>query len=186
MAKRIVTMLFEVNNILYLNKNAVGIRLEDLKESPRVTIPKLCAWMKIKEEETLYEMTAHGKKWWGDKDRQNMSAFGKVNKSKVGSVFSDNDRFIFNTLFYPFSSRFGYVQKDLKKFKKDLKKIKPMLCEIFDFEKDIINRAKINMKDFKKLEMFLYLRSKLLERWDTLNKFHTYPNMLKPLKIKSH
>ncbi len=185
-AKRIVTMLFEVNNIFYLNKNTVGVRLEDLKENPRDTIQKLCTWMEVKEEETLYEMTAQGKKWWGDMDSQNIPTFGKINKSKVGSVFSNNDRFILNTLFYPFSSSFGYVKKDLKKFKKDLNEIRPMLNETFDFEKNIITRMKIHTEEFKKLEMFLYLRTKLIERWEILNKYHTYPNMLKPLKIKNH
>ena len=185
-AKKIVTMLFDVNNSLYLNKDAVGLRLEDLKNYPKNTISSLCAWMKIKEDESLYEMTAQGKKWWGDIDSKHMSAFGNINKSKVGSVFSNNDRFILNTLFYPFSSSFGYVEKDIKKFKKDLNEIRPMLNEAFGFEKAIINRMNINMEEFKNLEMFLYLRTKLIERWEILNKFHTYPDMLKPLKINNN
>ena len=32
-------------------------------------------------------MTAQGKRWWGDKTTPYMTAFGKVNKSKPGSIF---------------------------------------------------------------------------------------------------
>jgi len=177
-------MLFSMDTIEIKNKDSVGVRLEDLKNNPRKTIPALCAWMGIKEEETLYQMTAQGKKWWGDVSAPNISAFGKVNESKVGRIFSANDRFILNTLFYPISTRFGYVEENLKQFKIDIQKIKPMLHQMFDFEKEIINRTKKSKEDFEKSGMYLYLRTKMLERWEILNKFYTYPNMLKPLKVK--
>ena len=63
---RLLTMLLELDNPVYSGSNAIGIRLEDLKERPRKTIPALCKWMGISENESLYEMTAQGKKWWGD------------------------------------------------------------------------------------------------------------------------
>ena len=179
---KIVAMLFDVDNALLFHKEAVGLRLEDLKSNPQETLSKLCTWMGIKEEKTLYEMTAQGKKWWGDMSTKNQPAFGEVNKSKVGNIFSKNDRFILNTLFYPFSVAFGYEEENLKKFISNLRKIRPMLNEIFDFEEEIISRTKSDIKEFKKSEMFIYLRAKMIERWDVLKKFNTYPNMLKPLK----
>ena len=57
-----------------------------------------------------------------------------------------------------------------------------MLNEIFDFEKSIISSTKSDMKEFKKSEMFIYIRAKMIERWEVLKKFNTYPNMLKPLR----
>ena len=42
-------MLFEIDNVVYSNKNCVGVRLEDLKIQPRKTIPALCKWMGIEE-----------------------------------------------------------------------------------------------------------------------------------------
>ena len=66
------TMLFEIDNIIYHKQNSVGVRLEDLKERPRQTIPALCKWMGIEETESLYEMTAQGKKWWGDPPAQTL------------------------------------------------------------------------------------------------------------------
>jgi hypothetical protein len=59
-----------------------------------------------------------------------------------------------------------------------------MIDEIFDFEKQFIKRTEINKNEFKKSAMFLYMRTRMIERWEVLNKFNTYPNMLKYLKIK--
>ena len=186
---QIITMLFEIDNIIYHKQRAIGVRLEDLKESPRKTIPALCDWMGIEETESLYEMTAQGKKWWGDLaspdyEKDGMKPFGKTSiKRKVGAVFTENDQFILRTLFYPFSVRFGYVEENLEQFKADLKTIRPMLDEMFDFEKTIAERTQVNAEQFIKSGSYLYLRSGLIDRWNVLSKFHTYPNMIKPLKI---
>ena len=187
---RITTMLFDVDNISFRDKDFVGLRLEDLKENPGATIPALCKWMGINEEQCLYEMTAQGKRWWGDPSSPNylkegMLPFGKpAAEYKIGKIFSRNDHFILRTLFYPFSVSFGYVEEDLEQFKNDLLKIRPMMEQMFDFEKEFAQRTKVNPEQFMKSGSYLYLRTKLIERWQVLNEFHTYPNMLKPLKIK--
>jgi len=186
---RIFQMLFEIDNIIYRNKNSIGVRLEDLKDRPTKTIPALCAWLGIKEEDSLYEMTAQGKKWWGDPaspdyEKDGMNPFGKTSiRRKVGSVFSNNDQFILRTLFYPFSVRFGYAKENTEQFKNDLQAVRPMLDQMFDFEKKIVLETKADAKQFMKSGSYLYLRSGMIERWNTLNEFHTYPNMLRPLKI---
>ena len=119
-------MLYEVDNSVFQSGNSIGVRLEDLKAFPKKTIPTLCAWLGIKEEDSLYEMTAQGKKWWGnpsspDYAKDGMDPFGKTSiKRKVGSVFSENDQFILRTLFYPFSVRFGYVEENAEQFEIDL------------------------------------------------------------------
>jgi hypothetical protein len=186
---KIFSMLFEIDKIVYHKQTSIGVRLEDIKENPRKTIPALCKWMGIKETESLYEMTAQGKKWWGDPaspdySKDGMNPFGKTSiNRKVGSIFSENDQFILRTLFYPFSLRFGYAEEDSEKFKSDLQVIRPMLEQMFDFEKTIMKRTGDRPKQFMKSGSYLYLRSGLIERWNTLNKFHTYPNMIEPLEI---
>jgi hypothetical protein len=186
---RIIIMLFEVDNIIYQKQKTIGVRLEDLKESPKQTIPALCDWMGIKETESLYEMTAQGKKWWGDPaspdyKKDGMKPFGKTSiRRKVGAVFTENDQFILRTLFYPFSLRFGYVEENLEQFKADLKMIRPMLDEMFGFEKMMAERTQLNAEQFMKSGSYLYLRSGLIERWNVLAKFYTYPNMIRPLNI---
>ena len=59
----------------------------------------------------------------------------------------------------------------------------PMLDQMFDFEKKIVMETKADAEQFMKSGNYLYLRSGMIERWNTLNEFHTYPNMLRPLKI---
>ena len=189
-AVRIFQMLFEVDQAIFRNENSIGVRLEDLKEYPKETILALCSWLGIKEKDSLYQMTVQGKKWWGDPSspdftKEGMSPFGKTSiHRKLGSVFSKNDQFILRTLFYPFSVRFGYAEENLEQFKNDLLSIRPMLDQMFDFERKIVQHTKMNTEKFMKSGSYLYLRSGMIERWNTLNKFHTYPNMLTPLKIK--
>ena len=188
-SNRILTMLFEIDNAVYSGPNALGVRLEDLKTKPKKTIPSLCLWLGIQENESLYKMTAQGKRWWGDPNspdygKDGPDPFGKTSiKRKVGSIFSNRDQFIFRTLFYPFSVRFGYVNENLEQFKSDLKIIRPFLEEPFDFEKKIIEQTSSELDSFITSGSYLYLRSGLIERWNTLNKFQTYPNMIRPLKI---
>jgi uncharacterized protein (DUF305 family) len=186
---KIITMLFEIDNIIYHKQNAIGLCLEDLKASPRQTIPALCDWMGIEESESLYEMTAQGKKWWGDPNspdyaKDGMEPFGKTSiRRKLGSVLTENDQLILRTLFYPFSVRFGYAEENLEQFKADLKTVRPMLDEMFGFEKIMAKSTQVDSEQFMKSSSYLYLRSGLIERWNVLAEFHTYPNMIEPLKI---
>ena len=184
---RIFSMLFDVDQTVFRNKSSIGVKLEDLKENPKKTIQALCGWLGIQEKDSLYEMTAQGKKWWGDPTsnaKDGMNPFGKssINR-KLGSIFSKNDQFILQTLYYPFRVRFDYVEENLEQFKNDLQAIRPMLDLMFDFEKKIVQNKKIDTEIFMKSCYYLFLRSGMLERWSTLNKFHTYPNMLTALKI---
>jgi tetratricopeptide (TPR) repeat protein len=188
-SNNILSMLFEIDNIVYHKQDSVAVRLEDLKERPRKTMPALCKWMGIKEEDSLYEMTAQGKKWWGDPSspdflKDGMEPFGKTSiNRKVGIIFSENDQFILRTLFYPFSVRFGYAKENKEQFKSDLETMRPMLDSLFDFEKAIVAKTEDDPNQFMKSGSYLYLRSGLIERWDTLSKFGTYPNMIKTLEI---
>ena len=189
MVNKILGSLFEVDNIVYHKKNALGVRLEDLKEFPNKTIPALCDWMGIEETPSLYEMTAQGKKWWGDPVSPDylidgMEPFGKTSVNrKVGSIFSVKDQFILRTLFYPFSVRFGYAEADPAQFAADLEIVRPLLDQLFDFEKALIDRTKTELNQFLASGSYLYFRSGLIERWEILNEFGTYPNMIKPLRV---
>ena len=189
MVIKIVTMLFQIDEIAFLKQRSVGLRLEDLKTHPKETICALCAWMGIEEQESLYEMTAQGKKWWGDPSspdygKEAMTPFGNASiKRKVGSIFSGNDQFILRTLFYPFSVRFGYMNENAEQFNLDLQEIRPMLYEMFDFERVIAKETQTDVQQFMKSGSYRYLRTCLIERWETLNEFNTYPNMLEPLSI---
>jgi len=186
---KIFEMLFDIDQPIFRNKNSIGVKLEDLKEHPKKTIPTLCNWLEIKEKDSLYQMTMQGKKWWGDPTspdytKDGMDPFSKTSiNRKIGSIFSKSDQFILHTLFYPFSVRFGYAEENLDKFKNDLIKIRPLLNQMFDFEKKVARDRNINPEKFMKSGSYLYLRSGMIERWNTLKKLNTYPNMIKPLKL---
>ena len=185
----IMTMLFDFDQIAFRTQESIGVRLEDLKLHPKETLSALCDWMGVEEQDSLYEMTAQGKKWWGDPSSPNYSKEGmspfdpaSINR-EVGSIFSDKDQFILRTLFYPFSVRFGYAKEDLAGFKKDLKEIDPLLDELFGFEEKLIQTSNSDPETFKKSGSYLYLRAGLRDRWNVLDEHNDYPHMLKPLKI---
>ena len=186
----IIEMLFDIDQIAFRRCDSVGVRLEDLKLHPDETIASLCDWMGIEEEPGLYEMTAQGKKWWGDPSSVDYSEAGmspfddKSIRRQIGSIFSDRDQFILRTFFYPFSVKFGYVDEDIAGFRRDLIAVKPMLEELFDFEKQIASDRGIDLDMYKKSVSYLYLRAGLLDRWKVLDEFGDYPHMLTPLKIE--
>ena len=59
-----------------------------------------------------------------------------------------------------------------------------MIDQMFDFEKNLMESKKLDADQFMKSGPYLYLRSVMIERWNILNEFKTYPNMLKMLKIE--
>ena len=186
---KISKMLLEIDNVIYSKKNTIGIRLEDLKSCPKKTVPALCEWMGIAENECLYKMTVQGKKWWGDPsspdyEKDGMNPFGKTSiNRKTGQIFSERDQFILRTLFYPFNVNFGYVEQNDEQFKVNLKEIRPMLNALFDFERQMINNSGKNLKEFLQSGSYLYFRLVLMQRWETLDKYDTYPNMIKRLHV---
>ena len=188
---RIMAMLYDIDQIAFRTQDSVRVRLEDLKIHPQETMASLCDWMGIEEQQSLYEATAQGKKWWGDPSspdygKKGMSPFeDSPIKRAVGSIFSGKDQFVLRTLFYPFSVRFGYIEEDLAGFKRDLQEIRLLLDEMFDFEKKIAQESKVDLELFMKSGSYRFFRAGLLDRWKVLNEFNDYPHMLTPLKINA-
>ena len=115
-----------------------------------------------------------------------MSPFGDSSiKRAVGRVLSEKGQFVLRTLFYPLSVRFGYIEEDLVGFKRDLQEIRPLLDEMFDFEKKIAQESKVDLELFTKSGSYRFFRAGLLDRWKVLNEFNDYPQMLTPLKINA-
>ena len=186
----IITMLHDIDNVIFQYQEGIGVRLEDLTLHPKRTIPALCKWMGISERDSLYESTAQGKKWWGDPSSPDYGKNGqrvfdsKPIERKVGSILSKNDQFVLRTLFYPFSVKFGYTEENPEQFKSDLEEIRPKIDKLFDFEKELARKQYQKPEQLIGTGPYLYLRAGLIGRWNVLNQFQTYPNMLEPLKIK--
>ena len=60
-----------------------------------------------------------------------------------------------------------------------------MLDNMFDFEKTIAEQMQMSCEKLIGSGSYLYLRSGLIERWNILNKYQTYPNMINPLRIET-
>lgn len=188
--QRVVTMAFDIDRLLHHRKNAIGVRLEDLKARPHDTMGALCKWMGINKTPGLYEMTAQGKKWWGDPSspdydkNKDVSPFDDASlKRPLGIVFNERDQFLLQTLFHPFNVRFGYCQADPQGLKANLKEARHMLGGLLDFEKAIIEKTGSDPHQFLQNGDSLMFRAALNDRLDVLDEFGTYPNMLIPLDI---
>ena len=116
---RITSMLMKLSSPVFQMQKTAAIRLEDIKIKPKETMKRLCKYLGIKEMPTLYESTMQGLKWWGD---PSSSLFGQTQtikssdddpiRAETGRFFSSNDQFVLNTLFYPLSAKFGYVEQN--------------------------------------------------------------------------
>ena len=165
----------------------MAVRLEDIKLNSKVTLGKLCSWMGIDDHDALYNMTAQGLRWWGDPTspdyhEDGMDPFGRVSlEREVGEDFSEKDQFILRTLFYPFNVQFGYEKIDEHAFIKNLTEIRPLIDEIFDFERSVINKMNVAQEHFMLSGSYHFFRACLRDRWEVLNRFKTYPGMISPL-----
>ncbi len=187
---RIIAMLFAIDQVAFRKQDSVGIRLEDLKKRPKETLRSLCDWLGVDESPSLYETTAQGKKWWGDpsspdyEKNKAISPFDEAPiKRALGTVFSEKDQFVLRTLFYPISVQFGYRESDPMGFKQSLRDIRPLLDDMLDFEKVIADSSKVDHAQFQSSGTYLLLRAAFLDRWDVLDEFGDYPNLLTPLDI---
>jgi hypothetical protein len=168
------------------------MRLEDLKYRPEATIEALCAWLGVKEVPSLYEMTAQGKKFWGDPSSPGYSKTNDLSpfndyaiKRPVGTILTEKDQFILSTLFYPFSVRFGYREPNPIQFQKDLKEIRPLLDDMLDFDKAMAKRTGTDPARLKRSSDYLLFHAGMIDRWNVLDELGDYPHMLTPLNIPS-
>ena len=185
---RISSMLTDLNSPWFPSQNATAICLEDIKREPKETMRRLCLYLEIEDNPSLYESTMQGLKWWGD---PSSSVYGRTHDTenweddpirvKPGKFFSAADQFILETLFYPLSARFGYVEADEAQFKKDHAKIRPLLDEPMEFEKKLGDTFSLEYPELEKTDVHMSLHATLTSMWNILDKHGTYPNLMKPL-----
>ncbi|MBT5309345.1 MAG: hypothetical protein HOL37_08420, partial [Rhodospirillaceae bacterium] len=187
---RILTMLYDIDQVAFRRHDCVGVRLEDLKRKPEATMKALCQWIGIAENPCLYEMTAQGEKWWGDHSspdydkKKQMTPFDDAGLKRPGrAIFSETDLFLLETLFYPFSVRFGYKEPDPGGFKQNLKEVRALLGGSLDIEKVIVDKTDVDREQFERQNDYLRFRAGLIDRLDVLDEVGEYPHMLAPLNV---
>jgi hypothetical protein len=186
----ILALLFGIDQVPFRMRDSVGVRLEDLKTRPEATMKALCAWLKVEDSSTLYEMTAQGEKYWGTPTDPGFNArqanpFDQTAiKRPVGKILGETDQFVLGTLLYPFSVRFNYRKPEPEQFKKDLKAIRPLIDDMLDFEKALAKRLNTNHDQFKRQGFYQLFRAGMIDRWNVLDELGNYPHMLSPLSIE--
>ncbi len=188
MVNRILTMLFDIDRVYFQDRDAVGVRLEDLKARPEETLQAVCDWLGVAMDPCLSEMTMGGMKWWGDpsspaySEGEQMAPFGTPASAAPGqAVFSERDRFVLETLFAPFRARFGYCKPEPERLREDLRAVRPMLDGLLDFETALVEAAGVAPDAWKGGADYLLLRAGMMDRWRLLDEAGDYPRMLRPL-----
>jgi tetratricopeptide (TPR) repeat protein len=187
---RIVKMLSDVDNYVFQVVPSVGVRLEDVKRTPSETLSGLSRWMNIEyNEETMFEMTMMGKKWWGDPvspdyKRDGMNPFGQISINRAkSSFFGDHDVRVLETLFYPFNVKFGYRNRDDEWFRDSLAYCEKNIGRLFEFEMRFASKMKISEQDLKLDGPYKYFRAKLIQKLRRLRENDDcHHNVITPLK----
>jgi len=161
-----------------------GVKLEDIKNDPQKTLNKICKWIGIKNDPTLYKSEFMGKQFSRPSiNFDNITGFDKKSINvPIGRLFGKRDIIILETLFWPFMNEYKYTQMSKKEFIKNLKIIRPWLEEPFEFEKDIHRKLPKDTPDLHEICSYHTPHRYLIRIWEILNETQSYPYLIEPLK----
>lgn len=142
-----------------------GVRLEDLKRDPTTIMPKIAEWIGVPDHECLYETKFLGKLHSRPSSSHNLiTGFDTSSVDiKVGRFFSERDRKILETFFWPFSTLYHYTKMDKTEFHTSLEEIEQLINEPMDFEQNF----------------FLQKKNDLLEKIAPFDHYEPLRNLLK-------
>ena len=161
-----------------------GVKLEDIKNDPQKTLDKMCKWIGIKNDPTLYKSEFMGKQFSRPSiNFDNITGFDKKSIDvPIGRLFGKRDIIILETLFWPFMNEYKYTQMSKKEFIKNLKIIRPWLEEPFEFEKDIHKKLPEDTPDLHEICSYQIPHRYLIKIWEILNETQSYPYLIEPLE----
>ena len=169
-----------------LNRNAKGVKLEDIKSYPEGTMRKIAEWMGIGDHPSLYKTEFCGLKYWGPEPTSSgvISGFDKTAiKQPIGRLFGERDAQIFETLFWPFSKHFSYTKSSEEEFKIQLEAIEPLIAEPLEFERSLYDSMEDKSLSLEQQPGFELLHNYLRYAWKLLAEEGTYSGMMEPLSI---
>jgi tetratricopeptide (TPR) repeat protein len=157
------------------------IRLEDIKQAPRTALPRLAEWMGISDHPALYDSSFCGLQYWGPTSIQTGAITGfsaaAINQ-RIGRLFGAKDVMILETLFWPFSRRFGYSDWDEGRFRANLREIRPWLDEPMQFERIFHARMAKPRPVLEEMAVYRRMRFLLKSHWAALDRDGDYPGMI--------
>jgi hypothetical protein len=175
-------VLFDpINSII--TDNVRGVRLEDIKKTPEVTIPKIAKWTGIKENKTLFKSEFMQKKFSRPSlNFNNISGFDlRSIEVPIGRFFGKKDIEILETLLWPFLNTYGYTNKSKNEFTEKLNKIKPLIGQPLEFEIKLKKQINFTHKRFKGADPFSVMHKQFSYAHETLSDVGTYPYIIMPL-----
>ena len=186
MLDRIVTLLKEFHSPVSRDSLHRGVRLEDIKSSPRRVMPQIANWMGVSDHPVLYESSFCGMQYWGGSSASTGKITGfdtEAIDKPLGRIFGKRDIVIFETLFWPFSSLYGYTDMDAPSFRTQLSTIRPWLQEPLEFERKLYEALPEHTGQIEDLDPYKRLHFFLNQLWDTLERDGTYHGMPQPLEL---
>ena len=166
-----------------LKSTTRGIKLEDIKRNPYNIIPIIADWIGINNHNSLYKSEFLNKKFSRPSDCfNNITGFDtrSIDVYK-GRFFGKKDILILETLLWPFLRSYGYSTILESEFSENLRKIKPMLFEPFEFEISISEYLGLEISQIKETDQFKRFRRFIIPVYESLNNSNKYPEIIKPL-----
>lgn len=171
---------------LFKGIEAKGIRLEDVKRSPKKLMPILSQWWGVEDNESLYQSTFCDSLYWGPFSHVTGSITGFDTKSvdrKIGALFGQKDIEIFEILFWPFSNLYGYTDIDEHDFKERLSIIGPLINQPFEFEKKLYATLPAQELKLEELQPYIQFHKLIDEFWKVLHRDQTLVGLPTPLVL---
>ena len=103
-----------------------------------------------------------------------------INRAASG-FFNEHDTKVLETLFYPFSVRFGYREWNDVWFREALEYCDDNIYRLFSFEKQFAMEKGINEKRIKLDGSYKYFRANLKHRLSQLRQNKEYVGLISPL-----
>lgn len=179
-------MLFASNSPFHALTESRGIRLEDIKRAPQRVLPQLAAWLGIADDPVLYVPGFCSLEYWGPSSVATGTIRGFETKAidlPLGRLFGPRDIVIMETLFWPFSRRFGYTTLDPTGFRARLAEIRPWLDEALAFEQTLYQKMRTSRSALESLLPYRYLHALLKHHWTILNRDGVLPFVLEPMHL---
>ena len=160
-----------------------GVKLEDIKNNPKITLGKITQWIGIQNDESLYKSEFVGKKF--SRPSENFNNISGFDTSSIdvplGRVFGEKDLKILETLFWPFMNLYQYTQMSEEDFLQNMKIIKPWLTKPFEFEKNLHRKLPNDTPKLEDIASLQSCRRYLNKIWEILEKDKSYPYLIEPL-----
>jgi tetratricopeptide (TPR) repeat protein len=163
-----------------------GVKLEDVKRNALKVMPRIAAWMGISDHPALYDASFCGLQYWGPASKVTGKIAGfdtKAIDQPVGRLLGLRDVTIFETLFWPLSSQYGYSELDSASFRQKLAEIRPWLDEPLEFEKQLYAELPDHSRPLETLPPYSRLHNLLQQYWSVLERDGTYQGMVPPLDL---